>query len=644
MRSLIIMVALGALGFMTTKHFDTYVPRDPFENVEYRIEMLKMAADDKAAQEQMKVMCAEDPLFYINTFNYSYSPKESIYGDPRSPFTLYDFQNETVLGILDSIDKGVDCATPKSRGVGASWVCVDSIEWGWHWRDFLSFLMVSRNQTLVDDTGNPTALFWKIDYTHRYQPTWLLPTGRERGPKDPGRKLLRLVNADNRSVINGESTTGNIGVGGRHTAIFFDEFALQEDGYTALTGSRDVTNCRIGNSTPRGQNHFYVFCEEIAARVMKLHWSRDDIKKLGLYTMDESGKPELLDDYKGIVRFRVKGEKEIKEVMYPDDYPFQPCNIFKLRSPWFDYECTRCSDDKEIMQELEIDWLGSDYQFFNAEVITMLKKKYCRPPMLIGDLEFDPVTLRPKRFTENEHGKLKLWFDIDSNGRPAKDRNFIIGSDVSAGTGASNSCSCVVDRDSGEKVGVWKDSHTLPHDFADQTMALATWMNKGLMVWDRSGPTGEVFAQQVDKQGYGHVYYRRNEKKAGRPMTDEPGIWLNPKAKSVILHDYRDAIISHKYINLSETGMDECLQFTKKSDGSVEHTAAMNAVDPDGAKTAHGDEVIADALACLGLIERQTMKQPEEYSGPPVGSLAWRMKLKQDAASKKLVDCLGSNW
>ena len=644
MRGLLIVALASVLGFMTTKHFDTYVPRDPFENVTYRTEMLKLAAEDKAAQAQMRKMCSEDPLFYINTFNYSYSPKDSIYGDPRSPFTLYDMQNETILGLLECIDQGKDGATPKSRGVGASWMCVNSIEWCWHWRDFLSFLMVSRKESLVDDSGNPDALFWKVDYLHRYQPKWLLPKGRDRGPNDPGRKKLRLVNADNDSVISGESTTGNIGVGGRHTAILFDEFALQEDGEAAIRGSRDVTNCRLGNSTPRGQNHYYKFCETIAAKVMRLHWTQHDIYAQGLYTEDEGGKIELLDDFRGLVRFRRKGEKEIKEVMYPDDYEFQSCSKFKLRSPWFDYECTRCSNDKEIMQELEIDWLGSDYQFFDSQIIAMLKKRYCQPPLLIGDLEFDPVTLRPKRFVENEHGKLKLWLTLDSEGNPASDRKFIIGQDVSAGTGASNSCSCVVDRDSGEKVGLWKDSHTLFHAFADVSIALGKWMNKAMLIWDRSGPTGEVFAQQVEKHGYGDVYYTRNEKKAGRPMTDKPGVTLNPQMKSVVLHDYRDAIDSHRYINRSETGMDECLQFIKHGDGSVEHAAATNAVDPDGARTAHGDEVVADALACRGMMERQTTKKPMESAGPPVGSLAWRRKLKQDKEKAELADCLGSNW
>ena len=506
--------------------------------------------------------------------------------------------------------------------------------------------MVSRKQDLVDDTGTPDSLFWKVDFLHRYQPKWLLPSGRNLGPKDPGRKQLCLRNADNQSVMSGESTTGNIGVGGRHTAVFFDEFALQDDGYAAIRGSRDVTNCRIGNSTPRGQNHYYEFCKNIAPVVLYLHWSKDDLKKRGLYTVDDEGNVDLLDNFRGMVRFRKKGEKEIYEVMYPDSYPFQPCTLFKLRSPWFDYECTRCANEKEIQQELEINWLGSEYQFFDAEVIQILKKKYCMEPMSVGEMEYDPQTFEFKRYTEDLHGKLKLWMQLDGDGKVPLDKRYIIGCDVSAGTGASNSCCSVVDRDTGEKVGVWKGSHTLPHPFAELSMALAKWLNNAYLIWDASGPTGGVFTKQVIKHGYSNIYYRRNEKKIGRPVSDEPGIFLNPGIKGVTFRDYRAALADHTFINRSEEGMDECLQFICKPDDTIEHSASMNAVkegNPDNARSAHGDETVADVLANVGLVERQSEKKPE-VTEAPVGSLAWRMKQKRDREALKLVDSLGGNW
>lgn len=632
---------MNVLGKTTSKHYEEYVPKDHHANAGYRIDMLSMAGTDSRAAAQMKVLCAEDPLFYINTFCTTYSPKDSMIGYPITPFVTYEFQDEAILNLVECIGIGQDVAMPKSREMGASWIGLTVLEWCWHFKDWLSFLMVSRKEDLVDKKGVPGSLFWKIDFLHRYQPRWLLPTNRWLQGKDPNRRALHLANADNDSVIDGESTTENVGVGDRRTALFIDEFgAFETDaGYSVLRGTRDVTNCRIFNSTPRGQNAFYDVVEKTAARIVRMHWSSHPLKNRGLYKADVNG-VDKKDDYSSMVNVFTIGQPKPKSVQFPDDYPFVKDG--RLRSPWYDAECKRCASLQEIAQELDINFQGSEYQFFDAESIKLLKKEHCRLPLLVGDLEYDPSTLEPRRFYEHEHGKMSLWIDL-RDGRPAKDRKFVIGSDVSAGTGASNSVSCVVDRETGEKVGVLRDPNLLPNSFALTAIALGKWFNKAYMVWDRSGPTGEVFTQVVVSHGYGNIYFRRNEKKIGRPVMDEPGYFLNPQAKVACLENYRDALSTSRYINRSVTGMDECLQFVRRQDGSVVHSAAAKNKDPSGARTAHGDEVVADALACLGMIERQEEKVPE---GPaaPTGSLAWRRKRKELAEMAALVDTLGGGW
>jgi hypothetical protein len=201
----------------------------------------------------------------------------------------------------------------------------------------------------------------------------------------------------------------------------------------------------------------------------------------------------------------------------------------------------------------------------------------------------------------------------------------------------------VVDKETGEKVGVWKDPHSLPTPFALQSVALGKWFNNALMIWDASGPTGEVFTKTVVKSGYGHIYYRRDEQKVSRKITDKPGEYLVGTARTTLFEDYRDALGNHHYINRSEPGMNECLQFIRKPDGSIEHAAAANSQDPAGARTAHGDEAVADALACRGMVERQEGREPTEPE-LPVGSLAWRQQQKRAAEMVAMHDALGSNW
>ena len=638
MRKWFLVAVLTVLGSMSCPHYGM-VPKSMAANLTFRKNVLSICRSDPFKAAAVKQMCADDLMFYINTFCWTYDPRHKT---PVLPFITYDFQDEAMLSMADCIQSGEDFVVPKSRTMGASWMGLTVFEWFWHFKKDLSFLLISRNEKYVDESGNPKTLFWKIDFLHKYQPKWLLPTGRWMADKDPARRLLHLANADNDSVIDGESTTGDAGRGDRRTAMFIDEHAAFDinDGFKVLRATRDTTKCRGFNSTPQGANNaFYEICHNSSARNIRLHWTSHPEYNKGLYRADKDGKLELLDGYSTVVTVRKKGE-EAREVKFPEDYPFRLDG--KTRSPWYDNECSRCVSEMEIAQELDIDFLGSDYQFFDSETIDILRKKNARPPILIGDLEFDPETQIPKRFTENIHGDISLWLPLNSSGKIPHDMKFAIGSDVSAGTGASNSVSSIVNIATGEKIGVLRTPHVRPNGFANYTMALAKFFNNAFMIWDASGPTGKTFTMRVMATGYGNIYYRKMEKKVGQRVTDEPGYFLNPEARTHVFENYRDALGSQTFINRSAPAYIECLQFIVKPGGLVEHSKAANSQDPSGAKSAHGDEVVADALASLALSEKERIK---ESSAPeiPEGCLAWRIAQKK-AAEVVYSGELGEGW
>ncbi len=620
------------------------VPKELGANLRFRAALLEEAGRNPQFAALLRRMCAEDLLFYVNAFCWTYDPRSEA---KVLPFITYEFQDEAMLALAECVEVGRDAAMPKSRDMGASWMGLTVFEWLWHFRPDLSFLLVSRNEDYVDKRGNPKSLFWKIDFLHKHMPRWLLPTDRWKGDKDPGRKLLHLANADNGSVIDGESTTGDAGRGDRRTAMFIDEHAAFElnDGFKVLRATRDTTNCRVFNATPQGANNaFYEVVHKTAAKILRLHWSLHPEKRLGLYTTDtKSGGVELLDEFRGLVEVVRKG-KDPEAVMFPRDYPFElDRDDPKPRSPWYDLQCSRCVSPQEVAQELDIDFLGSAYPFFDPKFIRQLKKRYARKPLLRGNLEYDRETLRPKRFVEDPRGLLKLWLPLGAGDRPAKDRGFVVGADISAGTGASNSALAVASRETGEKVAVLLTPNMRPHPFAELCVAVAHFFNTAFLVWDASGPTGQTFTNLVVAEGYGNIYYRRNEKKVTRKISDQPGYFLNPQARAVLLEDYRAALAGHRYINRSESGLEECLQFIRRPDGGIEHSASANAQDPSGARTAHGDEVIADALCCLGVFERQIVQKAE---GPavPIGSLAWRKQLRAEAKAGVGEDRLSDGW
>ena len=630
---------------LTASPYYHLVPRDFDANLRFRRGLLEEASRDEAVAAQLRSMCAADVLFYISAFCWTYDPRSPV---QVTPFIPYPFQEEAILALVEAVEVGRDVAMPKSRDMGASWMGLTVFEWFWHFKPNLSFLLVSRNEDYVDKRGDPKALFWKIDFLHQHQPKWLLPRDRWLMDKDPGRKTLHLANNENGSVIDGESTTGDAGRGDRRTAMFIDEHSAFEvnDSFRILNATRDTTKCRVFNATPQGANNgFYEVVHKTASLVLRLHWSKHPDKARGLYTTDErTGRVVLLDSFRGMVSVRRKGEPKAREVLFPDEYPFeldqeQP----KVRSPWYDDQCARCVSTQEVAQELDIDFLGSDYPFFDAAFIMTLRKRYAREPMSTGDIEFDRETFKPKRFFENPKGLLQLWLPLGPEERPARDRRFVLGADVSAGTGASNSVIVVADRTTGEKIARLATPNMRPHPFAQLCMAVAYFFNTAFMIWDASGPTGSVFTRCVIDARYPDVYYRRQEKKVSQKQTDEPGYFLNSQARAALLEDYRAALGDHRYLNRSDPGLAECLQFIRRPDGGVEHSAAVNSQDPSGARTAHGDEVIADALACRAVYEQATQAKAEEPL-EPVGSLAWRRSQRAHEDARKRRDTLGDGW
>ena len=210
------------------------VPKDPIENIAFRRKVIAWGSASKENAHTLWLMCARDLLFYVNTFVWTYDPR--IENSPAVPFITYGFQDEALLAI-DSAIGHHDLLIEKSRDMGASWMLLLVFEWRWHFKQLQSFLLVSRKEDLVDKSGDPKSLFWKIDFILQHQPRWMLPNYT--------RQKLHLHNEDRGCTIDGESTTGDVARGDRRTAIGLDEFASFEDGYAAEAATGDATNCRI---------------------------------------------------------------------------------------------------------------------------------------------------------------------------------------------------------------------------------------------------------------------------------------------------------------------------------------------------------------------------------------------------------------
>jgi hypothetical protein len=155
--------------------------------------------------------------------------------------------------------------------------------------------LVSRNENLVDKSSDPKSLFWKLDFINDHLPKWMVPNHT--------RTKLHLLNEDNKSTIDGESTTGSVGRGDRRTAVMMDEFAAfdHEDGYRALAATQQVTRTRFFNSTPAGVNNAHYDMIQLArstdsdVELMRFHWSNHPVQSAGLYSSTQ-GQLQVIDE------------------------------------------------------------------------------------------------------------------------------------------------------------------------------------------------------------------------------------------------------------------------------------------------------------------------------------------------------------
>ncbi len=360
-------------------------------------------------------------------------------------------------------------------------------------------------------------------------------------------------------------------------------------------------------------------------RKLQMHWTQHPDKRRGLYRFDaETNQVEVLD----------------REYKYSDDFKFvmeaRPAGgpFPGLRSPWYDEQCGRKGNMRAVAMDLDINPQGSAAQFFNPVMIAHHKGKFACLPSWEGDIGYDKDTGRPIQLRARKGGALKLWL-IPIDERQVPEGRYGAGADLSAGTGATNSCLSIISADKHEKVLEYCTASMGPENLAPLFTALCwlfkdRWGNPALFAWECAGP-GVGFGKRVLEMGYPHLYWREG----GVPRMDKttstiPGWSPTPENKRQLLESY-DLGLQRDLVNHSELALKECLEYRWTATATVEHPHDTMHDDPTRARSNHGDRVIADALAWK-MVLQLGLKRPEEKQAEaaPVGSLAWRKLLARE--------------
>lgn len=595
------------------------VPKEPGANIRFRRGLRARAEGSTATRESLWLMCRRDPLFWINAFCWTVDPRKT---PAALPFITWPFQDRALREMFESLGSG-DIGIKKSRDMGASWLMLLVFDHSFVFQDNAMFLLVSRKKELVDNAGDPDSLMVKLDFNHEMLPEWMQPR--------VARADMRMKNLGNGSIITGETTTGDAGRGGRKTGVLLDEFASipPDEAARLLAATADVTQSRYINSTPKGAgNPFYDLIHRDSTRVITMHWSDHPEKAAGLYRATENEVTILRPGPESFIDRTDPSNPVARQ--FPEDYPF--VRDGRLRSPWYDGECRR-RDERQVAQELDINFHGSDYTFFPGDMLDKAIAASTSDPIRVGTLDFDPQTGDHTGWMDNPSGFGRLWVEVGSNGKPPPG-TYGAAADIGMGTGATPSTIVVGNLRTREKVAEFVFGLMPPDRWAEQFVAVCRWFedengSPARAIWEANGP-GRAFGDRVMDLRLPWVYWRRPEMRFGAKPSDYPGWWNNSDSATTLFNDYRAALRDGRYKNPSVSALNEARSYVVVvgSSSAPVHSRSQRRDDPTSARDNHGDVVVADAMLCK-LMDEAAAAAPKPENEPPVMSIAYRRQQRR---------------
>lgn len=586
------------------------VPDDPELNAIWREKTLDYASRDHKHAREFRAMlmeeCRASFWYWVKGFGYVHEVRilddNAEDFDTKVPFLPWPHQVPVVNRILKVLGKR-DLRVVKSRAQGASWILVLIFIWCWLFKPGFKGNLVSKDEQAVDRRSDMDSLMAKMDWLLAQLPEWM--TGVK--GKDYRRNYSEhyLVKEDGETAITGYACTADVASGGRCLVFGVDEHAKhpRPQDRQAMAATQPISRCRLFISTPRGRNGaFYeiVHDETIEEPVLYLNWRDNPTQNRNLYRI-VNGRPFAVDGkkYGPLLPEYWQQEEWVKLKARLNERGYD-LSADVTRSPWFDRECLRPGANPVLVdQEYEMKFGAEGSQYFAEALVNRLKNGVRKP--LRGEFRVDIETLTGK-WSENPDGRFKLWCELDIRHNPPMGE-YIVSADICSGVGGSmtsNSAISVLNRRSGAKVAAFASPSVLPYDLAEVAIAICRWFRnyKGdaaFLIWEANG-YGQEFKQRVERSGFKN-YYRRKSKDS--PLhsrhSEKAGYWTYKR--SHLLGPYREALLEGNFDNFDYDAIDELLQYQMGPDGEPYHTGQKDKEDPAGAEAAHGDRVIADALA-----------------------------------------------
>jgi hypothetical protein len=192
------------------------------------------------------------------------------------------------------------------------------------------------------------------------------------------------------------------------------------------------------------------------------------------------------------------------------------------------------------------------------------------------------------------------------------------------------------DVNTNEIIGMYVNPFIGVTDFAEAVIALCKWTGGGtknpFLIWEANGP-GESFGQKIRKLGYSFVYYKedvraKTQKKQNRWGWDSTKGSNGTKCKllweldSALMESIKKEIDRHSaFLLVYDEQLINELESYVWFEGKADIGPSGEQTETSGARSAHGDRVIATGLVVLGMKgqPKAAMKLVQTYSLASVG-------------------------
>ncbi len=612
---------------MTPLYYDL-VPKDPIENLEWRIRCRERALVDRKFRDALWQACMEDVLFFCAAVLWVHEPRATV---KRKPFIPWPHQVPVILAMDETITEAMKTEHPvsltlkKSRAQGGTYVYLAvTIRRALKESEFTVGL-VTRNVDLVDSRIDDSAVMFKVAWMLDLLPVWMLPDGYERSLTE---HVIRLPNG---SGWSGYAATGDVARGGRTTMFCFDEpgseeFIAGNKDYKVLSSVAHVSNCIFLVSTfGIDSGVFYeAATDPDNPRVYNLSWLDNPQHSKNVYTVkDGSAKALRPEEQEDVEQYVATHKRELKSIARRG-HKIEG----KVQSPWYNaHRLQPGATPRFIARELDQDPRGAVGKVFPGDLLDRMKRECCKPPVWRGQPVFDSETLELKGLISRDDGPLKLWFKPGIDSTPPLGP-FTAGCDIASGgvTGyASNSTMSASDDRTGEQMLEYAIKGLEPRPFARRVVGLCIWLRNALLGWEDSGVSGGFAKEVMEVLYYGNVFFRDVTQLGSQKKSRKPGWPCRDADKADMFEQMALAMEVGDYIPRSEEMITECGEYEWDGDHII-HTPTKN---KGVTEKNHADRAIASGGNWLVFSTDNagnTLDKGRESgdSTPEVGSFLWR--------------------